>query len=126
MKVVKLLIAGAILIALEVWWISGWDTPEQSAAIAAKAAAQEASEDTFKTTCLAAIQSRLSMPATFNPSYFMAGLPQQTAATDKHATSWVWYVPFEASNAYGAVGKYEGICTQREDGVYTRIRLAAN
>lgn len=97
--------------------------PAQSAPTPDDDSALKASRTAFSNICEDEVRGQLSMPASFDLSYFLSGPPHLVNWPD-HATSWTSTLAFKASNAYGAVGRYQAVCTQDLEGkVIARISL---
>jgi hypothetical protein len=96
-------------------------TPEANATPAAKREdpALEEARHQFREYCIDAVRAKLQFPATFKGHYFLAGAPWQVTWPADHTTSWNWTFNFEASNAYGAVGRYKAMCGQDLEGRVT-------
>lgn len=87
--------------------------------------AVEASRREFREYCIDAVRAKLQFPETFKGHYFLAGPPWLVTRRSDHSTSWMWSFNFEASNGYGAVGRYRGTCDQTKTGeVFAVITLA--
>lgn len=88
-------------------------------------AALDEARHQFREYCIDAVRAKLQFPATFRGHYISAGPPWVVTRRSDHSKSWMWSFNFEASNGYGAVGRYTATCDQTPKGeVFAVITLA--
>jgi hypothetical protein len=83
-----------------------------SAALISATAAHADAKNDFQNFCEQAIRHQLTQPATFKPNYWESTVPEVITLPGQRQPVWLSTVAFTASNAFGAVGSYQAVCSQ--------------